>query len=127
MYSLPFHLINVSSKTFKTSLLIASYYEKYVLTSATKPPYSPDQESVSSHPVAVLSFASHKTSGRAALVPCSIFPSNSVDSSANTLNSCYLARPKTSFKSTKSLVPKSLTAFESSVCSNLLLMEHFLM
>ena len=119
MYSLPFHLINVSSKTFKTSLLIASYYEKYVLTSATKPPYSPDQESVSS--------ASHKTSGRAALVPCSIFPSNSVDSSVNSLNSCYLARPKTSFKSTKSLVPKSLTAFESSVCSNLLLMEQFLM
>ena len=110
MYSLPFHLINVSSKTFKTSLLIASY-----------------QESVSSHPVAVLSFASHKTSGRAALVPCSIFPSNSVDSSVNSLNSCYLARPKTSFKSKKSLVPKSLTAFESSVCSNLLLMEQFLM
>ena len=117
MYSLPFHQINVSPKTFKTPLLIASYYEKNVPTSATKPPYSRDQESVSSHPVTVLSFASYKTSGRAALVPCSIFPSNSVDSSVNSFNSFYATRPKTfSFKSTKSLAPKSLTPFESSVC-----------
>ena len=67
MYSLPFYQIDVSPKTFRTPLLIVSYYEKYAPTSATKPPYSPDQENVSSHPVTMLFFASHKTSGRAAL------------------------------------------------------------
>ena len=83
MQSLPFHQVNVSPKTFRTPLYIASYYEKYASTSATKPPYSPDPENVSSQPVTMLSFASHKTSGRAALVPCYIFPSNTVDSSVN--------------------------------------------
>ena len=87
MYSLSFHQINASPKTFRTPLLIASYYEKYVPTFATKPPYSPDQKNASSHPVTMLSFASHKTSDRAALVPCSISPSsNTVDCSVNSLN-----------------------------------------
>ena len=116
MYYLPFHQINVSPKTFRTPLLIASYYKKYAPTSATKPPYSPDQENVSSHPATMLSFASHKTSDRAASFPFSIFPSNTVDSSVDSLNSIYVARPKPfSFKSTKSLVPKSLTPCDSSV------------
>ena len=94
LYSLSFHQINVSPKTFRTPLLIASYYEKYVPTFATKPPYSPDQKNASSHPVTMLSFASHKTSNRAASVPRSIFPSNTVDCSVNSLNSFYVARTK---------------------------------
>ena len=89
-YSLSFHQINASPRTFRTPLLTASYYEKYVPTFATKPPYSPDQENASSHPVTMLSFASCKTSDRAASVPRSIFSSNTVDCSVNSLNSFYV-------------------------------------
>ena len=94
MYSLSFHQINASPRTFRTPLLTASYYEKYVPTFATKPPYSPDQENASSHPVTMLSFASCKTSDGAASVPRSIFPSNTVDYSVNSLNSFYVVRTK---------------------------------
>ena len=84
--------------------------------SATKPLYSPNQENVISHPVTILSFAWYKTSGRAASVRRSIFPSNNMDCSANSFNSSYVARTKPfSFKSTKSLAPKSLAPFEISV------------
>ena len=49
MYSLSFHQINASPRTFRTPLLTSSYYEKYVPTFATKPPYSPDQKNASSY------------------------------------------------------------------------------
>ena len=97
MYYLSFHQISASPRNFRTPLLTASYYEKYVLTFAAKPPYSADQENASSHPVTMLSFASCKTSDRAASVTRSIFPSNTVDCSVNSLNSFYVVRTKPCF------------------------------
>ena len=68
----------------------------------------------------------------AASVPRSNLPSNIAVSSVNSLNSSYVARTKPlSFKTTKSLVPKSLAPFKTSVCINFsvsgtVLMEQFL-
>lgn len=107
--------INLSPKNFRTP--ITPYQNKYVPTSTTQTPYSSDQQNVISIPVTTLSISSNKTSGRAASVTCSILPYNSVDSSVNSSNSFYVVRFKPlSFKTTKSLVPKSLAPFETSVC-----------
>ena len=92
--------------TLKSSL---SSHQKYALTSAVKSTYSSDQQIVSSPSLTTLSVSSHRTSDWATSVPCFILPSNTVDSSVNSLNSPYVARTKPlSFKTTKSLVPKSL-------------------
>ena len=110
-----------SSKLKTTSSLKSSLssHQKYAPTSANKSPYSSGPACVSSPPVATLSISSHKNSDRAASVPRSNLPSNIAVSSVNSLNSSYVARTKPlSFKTTKSLVPKSLAPFKTSVCIN---------
>ena len=108
-----------SSKLKTTSSLKSSLssHQKYAPISATKSPHSSDPACVSSPPVTTLSISSHKNSERAASVPRSNLPFNIAVSSVNSLNSSYVARTKPlSFKTTKSLVPKSLASFKTSVC-----------
>ena len=108
-----------SSKLKTTSSIKSSLssHQKYAPTFATNSPYSSDQQNVSS-PL-LQRFLTHRTSDRAVSVTRSILPSNTVDSSANSLNSCYVARPRPlSFRKTKSLVPKSLAPFKTSACIN---------
>ena len=110
-----------SSKLKTTSSLKSSLssHQKYAPTSATKSPYSTDPACVSSPPVTTLSISSHKNSDRTASVPCSNLPSSIVVSSVNSPDSSYVARTKPlSFKTTKSLVPKSQAPFKTSVCIN---------
>ena len=58
--------LNASLKNFRS--LITPYHtiSKYVTTSASKCPYSSDQENVSAFPVMTLSISSRKTNVRAA-------------------------------------------------------------
>ena len=118
--SVPHALIrSFSSKPKTTSFLKSSFssHQKCAPTSATRSRYSLDPACFSSVPVTTLSISSHKNSDRAASVPR--LPSNTVDSSVNALNSSYVATTKPlSFKTTKSLVPKSLAPFKTSVCIN---------
>ena len=110
-----------SSKLKTTSSLKSSLssHQKYAPTSATKSPYSSDPACVSSPPVTTLSVSSHKNSDRTASVPCSNLPSSIAVSSVNSSDSSYVARTKPlSFKTTKSLVPKSQAPFKTSVCIN---------
>ena len=108
----------MSPKTFKAP--ITSYQDKYRPTSLAKSPYLTF--------LTTLSISSHKTSGRAASVPCSILPlpSNTMDGSVNSVCSVnsvnsYVARTKPlSFKTTP-LVPKPMSTL------NLMLVEQFLM
>ena len=59
----------------------------------------------------------YKANTRAASVPCSFLPSNTMYSFINSLNSSYVTKTKPLyFKTTKSLVPMSLAAFITSVC-----------
>ena len=110
-----------SSKLKTTSSLkfSLSSHQKYALTSATKSPYSSDPTFAISPPCTTLSISSHKNSDRAASVPHSNLLSNIAVRSVNSLNSSYVARTKPlSFKTTKSLVPKSLAHFQTSVSIN---------
>ena len=106
----------MSPKTFKAPN--TSYQDKYRPTSLAKSSYLTFLTS--------LSISSHKTSGRAASVLCSILPSNTMDDSVNSVCSVnsvnsYVARTKPlSFKTTP-LVPKPLSTL------NLMLVEQFLM
>ena len=102
--------------SLKSSL---SSHQKYAPTSANKSPYSSGPACVSIPPVATISVSSHKNSDRAASVSRSNLPSNIAVSSVNSLNSSYVVRTKPLlFKTTKSLVPKSLALFKTSVCVN---------
>ena len=55
-------------------------------------PYPSYQKNGSSSPVTMLSILSRKVSDRATSVPHSILPSNTMNNSANSLNSSYVAR-----------------------------------
>ena len=99
-----------------SSLLFLLIKHMHLFPLLSLPSYSSDHENVSPPPVTKLSISSYKNSDRAASVPRSILPSNTMDSSANSLNSSYVVRTKPlSFKITKSLVLKSLAPFRSSV------------
>ena len=106
-----------------------SSHQKCAPTSTNKSPYSSGPACVSSPPVATLSISSHKNSDRAASVPRSNLPFNIEFSSVNSLNPSYVARTKPlPFKTTKSLVPKSLVPFKTSQSAlTLLIVEQFLM
>ena len=105
-----------SSKLKTTSSLKSSLSsrQKCAPTSASKSPYSSGPACVSSPSVTTLSISSHKNSDRAASVPRSNLPSNIAVSSVNSLNSSCVARTKPSpFRTTKSLVLKSLVPFKT--------------
>ena len=110
----------MNPKTFRT--LATPYQGKSALTSANKSLYSSDQENVSSPSVTMLFISSPKTSRRAASVPHTILPFNTVRSSVNSVSSfssvnSYAARIKPlSLKLQKILVPKSVASFKTSVC-----------
>lgn len=70
----------------------------------------------------------HQTSGRAVSVSCSILPFNTINTSVNSLVSSYVVRSEPlSFKTTKSLVPKSMHLLKLQPPLNILLVEQFLM
>ena len=110
-----------SSKLKTTSSLqfSLSFHQKCAPTAAGISPYSPYLACVSSPPVTTLSISSQKKSGRAASIPPSFLLSSIVVSSVNSLSSSYVVRTKPlSFKTTKSLVLKSLSPHKTSICIN---------
>ena len=123
-YSVPVSTSKASIRSFSSKLKTTSSpkaslspHQKCAPTSATRSRYSSDPVCFSSIPVTTLSISSPKNSDRAASVPH--LPSTTVDSSVNALNSSYVATTKPlSFKTSKSLVPKSLAPLRTSFCTN---------
>ena len=123
-YSIPVSTSKASIRSFSSKLKTTSSpkaslssHQKCAPTSATRSRYSSDPVCFSSIPVTTLSISSPKNSDRAASVPR--LPSTTVDSSVNALNSSYVATTKPlSFKTSKSLVPKSLAPLRTSFCIN---------
>ena len=115
----PIRFFSSKLKTISSLEFSLSSHQKCAPTSATRSPYSRSPACVRSPPVTTLSVSSQKNSGRATSVPPSFLPSSIVVSSVNSLNSSDVARTKSlSFKATKSLVPKSLPLFKTSICIN---------
>ena len=103
-----------TTSTLKSSL---SSHQIYAPTCAFKSPYSADWESVRFPLVATFSTSSHKTSDRATPVSRPILSSSTMDRYVNYLNSSDKGKTKPlSFQTTKSLFPKSLVPFKTSVC-----------
>ena len=123
-YSVPVSISKASIRSFSSKLKTTSSpkaslssHQKCAPTSATRSRYSSDPVCFSSIPVTTLSISSPKNSDRAASV--SRLPSTTIDCSVNALNSSYVVTTKPlSFKTSKSLVPKSLAPLQTSFCIN---------